>query len=206
MRPALPLPHAPPTDGVVALRPWREADVAAVATWGQDPEIVRWTAVPVDQTADTVHAYLRRAERAREVGLFVALAIVDAESDEVIGSCDVRRPDPTDLAIGELGYVLIAGARGRGLATRAVRLLTDWGFGVSCACSGSRRWCTQKTLHLAGFGAARVPAGGPAAQLSGRSSRPRGSGDLRRPPWGARPPADRLIHAVPLGSCPRRQR
>ena len=127
--PALPLPQPPPTDGVVALRPWREADVAAVATWGQDPEIVRWTAVPVDQGTDTVHAYFRRAERAREVGLFVALAIVDAESDEVIGSCDVRRPDPTDLAIGELGYLLIAGARGRGLATRAVRLLTDWSFG-----------------------------------------------------------------------------
>jgi [ribosomal protein S5]-alanine N-acetyltransferase len=111
--PALPLPQPPLTDGVVALRPWREADVAAVATWGQDPEIVRWTAVPVDQTADTVRAYFRRAERAREVGLFVALAIVDAESDDVIGSCDVRRPDPTDLAIGELGYVLIARARSR---------------------------------------------------------------------------------------------
>jgi RimJ/RimL family protein N-acetyltransferase len=127
--PALPLPQPPLTDGVVALRPWREPDVAAVATWGEDLEIVRWTAVPVDQTADTVRAYFQRAERARQVGLFVALAIVDAASDQVLGSCDVRRPDPTDLAIGELGYVLVARARGRGLATRAVRLLTEWGFG-----------------------------------------------------------------------------
>jgi RimJ/RimL family protein N-acetyltransferase len=29
---------------------------------------------------------------------------------------------------GEIGYVVAPSARGRGVATRALRLLTDWGF------------------------------------------------------------------------------
>jgi RimJ/RimL family protein N-acetyltransferase len=125
---ALPLPAAPLTDGIVVLRPWREHDAAVVGSWGRDPEIVRWSGVPEDQSSDSARAYFRWAEQARQGGLSVALAIVDAGSEQVVGSCDVRRPDPADPAIGELGYLLIASARGRGLATRAVRLLTAWSF------------------------------------------------------------------------------
>jgi RimJ/RimL family protein N-acetyltransferase len=43
-----------------------------------------------------------------------------------VGSCDIRRPDPEDTALGEIGYLLAADARGRGLATRAVGLLVGW--------------------------------------------------------------------------------
>ncbi|HEY2202059.1 MAG TPA: GNAT family protein [Solirubrobacteraceae bacterium] len=128
-RAALPLPEPPLTDGVVSLRPWCDTHVTEVATWGHDPEIVRWSGVPVDQTADTARAFFARTEQARQAGLMVALAIADTESDRVLGSCDVRRPDPLDFAIGELGYVLVANARGRGVATRTVRLLTEWSFG-----------------------------------------------------------------------------
>lgn len=124
----LPLPEPPLTDGIVTLRPLLDADMPEVAAWGQDPLLVRWSGVPVDQTADRARAFFRRAEEARQAGLMVALAIVDPQSDRVLGSCDVRRPDPFDLCIGELGYVLVASARGRGVATRAVRLLTEWSF------------------------------------------------------------------------------
>ena len=33
-----------------------------------------------------------------------------------------------ELGCGEIGYMLAAPARGRGAATRAVRLLVDWAF------------------------------------------------------------------------------
>lgn len=126
--PALPLPDPALNDGVVALRPWRQDDVPVVASWGRDPVIVRWTGVPAEQSANTARAYAIRAEEARRAGLMVALAIADAAADELLGSCDIRRQDPADPAIGELGYLLRAEARGRLVATRAIWLLTDWAF------------------------------------------------------------------------------
>lgn len=123
---ALPFPEPPLSDGVVALRPLRNDDIPIMAAWGRDPVIVRWTAVPADQSERSVRAYAVRAEEARQLGVMVALSIVDASSGGLLGSCDVRCPDPTDSAIGELGYVVRAEARGQGVATRAVRLLTGW--------------------------------------------------------------------------------
>jgi len=46
----------------------------------------------------------------------------------VLGSCDIRRPDPEDSALGEVGYLLSERARGRGVATRAMGLLVDSSF------------------------------------------------------------------------------
>jgi ribosomal-protein-alanine N-acetyltransferase len=46
----------------------------------------------------------------------------------VLGSCDIRRPDADDAALGEVGFLLADEARGRGVATRAVGLLVDWSF------------------------------------------------------------------------------
>ena len=40
------------TDGVVTLRPWRVEDVDAVVGICQDPEIVRFTRIPVPYTRD----------------------------------------------------------------------------------------------------------------------------------------------------------
>jgi RimJ/RimL family protein N-acetyltransferase len=125
---ALPLPKPPLSDAVVTLRPWRREDVPIKAAWGRDAVIVRWTEVPANNTEEAALAWAACAEDARQAGRAVALAIVDAKLDAVLGSCDIRRPDPDDPALGEVGFLLAKEARGRGIATRAVGLLVEWSF------------------------------------------------------------------------------
>lgn len=118
----------PLSDGVVTLRAWCGEDAPVKAAWGQDAVIVRWTGVPANYTEEAGLVWGERTETAREAGRMLALAIVDAASRAVLGSCDIRRPDPEDPALGEVGYLLAETARGRGTATRATGLLIDWSF------------------------------------------------------------------------------
>jgi len=126
--PDLPFPQPPLADGVVALRPWREEDARVMVAWGRDPEIVRWTGVPAGYTEAAARSWIDRTEEERRRGRALSLAIVDASSSDVLGSCDIRRPDPDDPALGEVGYLLARSARARGVATRAVGLLVAWGI------------------------------------------------------------------------------
>jgi RimJ/RimL family protein N-acetyltransferase len=126
--PALRFPDPPLDDGVVSLRPWRPADAETKAAWGRDAAIVRWSGVPAGFTAAAALAWAAQTEQDRRAGRSLALAIADASTDEVLGSCDIRRPDPADPALGEIGYLLSESARGRGVATRAMRLLVAWSF------------------------------------------------------------------------------
>jgi RimJ/RimL family protein N-acetyltransferase len=112
----------------VALRPWPEEDGRNRAAWGRDAAIVRWTGGPAECTEEAARAWAAGAEEAREAGRSVALAIVDGVSGAVLGSCDIRRPEPEDAALGEVGYLLAEDGRGRGVATRAMWLLDDWSF------------------------------------------------------------------------------
>jgi RimJ/RimL family protein N-acetyltransferase len=113
---------------VVALRPWRRDDAPVKAAWGRDSVIVRWTELPLSHTEEAALVWMARTEETRQAGHAVALAIVDAKLGVVLGSCDIRRPDPDDAALGEVGFLLAEEARGRGVATRAVGLLVDWSF------------------------------------------------------------------------------
>ena len=113
-----PRPERPLTDGVVALRAWREEDVPAVVRICQDPEIARFTRVPSPYTEEDARGFLERHEE-EELGF----AIVDADDhDEVLGSIGLR---DAGEGRGELGYLVAAQARGRGVASRAVRLLAE---------------------------------------------------------------------------------
>jgi [ribosomal protein S5]-alanine N-acetyltransferase len=112
-------------DGDVAVRPWRDDDVPALAAFGLDADNVRFGDVPPGrrelEAADTIRAF----ERMRADGRAVGFAIADAESDAVLGAMDLRLPHPL---VGEVGYVLAPDARGRGVATRALRLVVVWAF------------------------------------------------------------------------------
>ena len=125
--PAIPLPDPQLADGVVALRPWRDGDLAAIVAACQDPEVARWTAIPSPYSDRDGREYLSRAEADRISGRELSLAVVDAVSGELLGSCGLARFD-WDERKAEIGYWVVAEARRRSVGSRAARLLSHWGL------------------------------------------------------------------------------
>ena len=124
----IPLPDPPLTDGEIALRPWREDDLAAMTAALQDPEIPRWTTIPSPYVERDAREYLSRAEPERRAGRELGLAVADAASDAVVGGCGLSRFEWPELKC-EIGYWVAREARGRSVGTRAVRLLSRWALG-----------------------------------------------------------------------------
>jgi RimJ/RimL family protein N-acetyltransferase len=112
-------PDGPLADGVVALREWREGDVPAIVAMCDDPDVARFTRVP--------SPYTERDARDFVAGIAIeemSFAIVSADDDdEVLGSIGLR---DADEGRGEIGYLVAAAARGRGVAARALALLSRW--------------------------------------------------------------------------------
>jgi RimJ/RimL family protein N-acetyltransferase len=111
------------TDDVVLLRPWIAGDAAAVFAACQDPEIGRWTNIPQPYLRAHAEGFIARSIEAWRVGSAAKFAITDASSGQVLGS--ITR-EPMSGRIAEFGYWLAPDARGRGAATRALRLIADW--------------------------------------------------------------------------------
>lgn len=124
------------SDDVVLLRPWRPSDASFMAEASRDPAIVRYNGPPPDSLEDAISVIERieRSWRSFEVHgdpAGAAFAIVDLESGEPVGMCGIDGWSSTDVV--QFGYWLAAGARGRGLATRAVTLMTGWLFEMGAA-------------------------------------------------------------------------
>jgi RimJ/RimL family protein N-acetyltransferase len=112
-------------EGDLVLRRWRTEDAAAISVACQDPEISRWIPV-IPQTYGLADAVEFLAEAADEwrAGSSRAFAIVDVR-DGLLGAVTLHGPEGH---LAEIGYWLAPDARGRGIATRAVRLLTRHAF------------------------------------------------------------------------------
>ena len=112
-------PDPPLTDGSVLLRASDAQDGPAIEAGIRDPEVVRWIG-PTQGSPTDVIALNRQRWASRSPTLSIC------ERD---GSCvglvwiNVREADQTT---GWVGYWLLPQARGRGLATRAVRLVSGW--------------------------------------------------------------------------------
>jgi RimJ/RimL family protein N-acetyltransferase len=128
-RPAAP-PDPPLTDGVVTLRPWTEAEVPALVAACQDEEMSRWLdMLPHPYTESDGRAYVTAAARGwRGEEEETSFAIRDAATGEPLGSIGVRWKD-AGQSVAEIGYWVRADTRGRGLATRATRLVAGWVLG-----------------------------------------------------------------------------
>jgi RimJ/RimL family protein N-acetyltransferase/nitrite reductase/ring-hydroxylating ferredoxin subunit len=123
------LPPDPPLgDGTIVLRPFRADDAADVTATCQDPEIQRWIPIiPIPYTDADARRFILMTLQAWHDGTGYEFAIVDAATDRYLGSVGLHLgPNPRRHAIG---YFVAPEARGRGIATRAVRLLTQWAFG-----------------------------------------------------------------------------
>ena len=112
-------------DGDLVLRPKTPADADAIVDACQDPEIPRWTLVPSPYTRADADDYIALSEQEAAAGTGVHLIAVDAGDGRLLGSFGLMELDRRP-GYAEIGYWVAAGARGRGVATRAVRLLTDW--------------------------------------------------------------------------------
>jgi len=123
--PPLAPPDPPLTDGVVTLRSWRDTDVGPLTALMDDPEIGRWTRAPSPYEERHAIEWLATHSTLIRRRTELPMAIVAAEGGELLGSIALRFPED---GRGEFGYLVGAHARGRGVATRALRLYSAWAF------------------------------------------------------------------------------
>jgi RimJ/RimL family protein N-acetyltransferase len=110
------------TDGVVRLRPLRADDAPAIHAACVDPETQRFTvSLPDPYRLEHAEEFIRLTEKWERSGAEVTLAIVEPPADEWLGTIGVRLGDRPSV-----GYMTAPPARGRGLATRALVLVSRW--------------------------------------------------------------------------------
>lgn len=114
------------SDGVVLLRPWTLHDVPAIVSACNEREIARWIhQIPSPYGESDAREYVLSTQAAWSNGAGAFFAFEERANGEVAGSIAVHVLD-RDLANLEVGYWTAAPARGRGLTTRALRLISYW--------------------------------------------------------------------------------
>jgi RimJ/RimL family protein N-acetyltransferase len=119
-------------DGDLRLRAPTDDDVAAITAACQDPDIQRWTRVPSPYREQDARFFVEEVSRtslAKGSGvhlLAVPTGPAGEPGGELFGAVGFSI-DRADFS-GEFGYWLAAAARGRGVATRAGRLLCRFAF------------------------------------------------------------------------------
>lgn len=107
-------------DDALLLRPWREEDAPAVHAACQDEEILRWIPlIPRPYRLEDARAFVRG-----ELGLGPHQFAV-TEDARVVGSIAMR---VNEQRTGHIGYWCAPQARGRGITTRALRMLCRHGL------------------------------------------------------------------------------
>jgi RimJ/RimL family protein N-acetyltransferase len=115
------------SDGSIRLRLRADSDTPSIIEACRDPDVVRWTRVPEDYDEQAAGEWAMESERQRERGEGLHLVIADASSDGFLGSIGVHRINRIEGRC-DVGYFLAPWARGRGVMTRAIQLLSRWIF------------------------------------------------------------------------------
>lgn len=112
------------TDQVVTLRAHTTADIEPAYDVCQDPEMQRWTTIPVPyERANAEHYLTVLIPAGWEDGSSWAWAI--EYGGRYAGTIDIR---PGDGGVGEVGFALAPWARGRGVMTRVLKLAVRYAF------------------------------------------------------------------------------
>ena len=134
-------------DDAIVLRPLEAGDAGALAAAiDDDPELDRWTRIPFPYAEEHALEFITTTEER-------AFAIVDRGTGALLGGIGARIHDE---GVVELGYWVRASARGRGVATRAVRLLAGWAFDELAAgrlqlTTDPANHASQRVAEKAGF-------------------------------------------------------
>jgi RimJ/RimL family protein N-acetyltransferase len=110
----------------IELRPLTAADVDDVHDLVQDPDTLRFTRIPEPPPDGFARQWYARYQQGRETSSKEAFAIV-GDDGAFLGLALAPSID-AEAAEAELGYIVAAHARGRGVASEALRQLTAWAF------------------------------------------------------------------------------
>jgi RimJ/RimL family protein N-acetyltransferase len=103
-------------DDVVRLRRFTDEDIPTIIAACQDPEIPRWTGVPSPYTDEDARFFLHQTEE-------TVFAITERASGELLGAIGIRDVDQENA---QIGYWVKREAHGRGVATRALKLVSRY--------------------------------------------------------------------------------
>jgi RimJ/RimL family protein N-acetyltransferase len=113
------------SDETIRLEPLASRHLEGLAEIGRDPEVQRFTYVPSPWEEGFERVWLEDYERGREDGTRAGFAIVDEAGSDFLGVALLVQIDREGRQ-AEAGYIVAPQARGRGIAARALRLLTDF--------------------------------------------------------------------------------
>jgi RimJ/RimL family protein N-acetyltransferase len=119
-------PEPPLADDAISLEPLTQAHVPQMLAMAGDPDVVRFTRVPSGADEAFARGWIRRYEEGWREGSRAGFAIRAADGS-FLGFAALVDLD-LDKREGEIGYMVAPAARGRGIARRALELLTRWGF------------------------------------------------------------------------------
>lgn len=109
--------------GDLVLRPWVPADVHALVAAYSDPAIRHWHVRSMTETEASEWVASRSDRWDAETGADWAVS----NGDRVVGRVALRAISLAE-GWGEAAYWVVPGARGQGVATRALCAMTDWMF------------------------------------------------------------------------------
>ncbi|WP_055483467.1 GNAT family N-acetyltransferase [Sphaerimonospora mesophila] len=143
------------TDGVVRLTPLAAADADDWHALTNVPDVVRYRVPPQPIERAEARERCRYAGHRWLAGQQADMVIRDAETGAFAGDIQLANIIPP-LGQAMVGYSLHPGFRGRGLVTRAVRLLVEWAFadtslGRIVAGTDPGNTASHRVLERAGF-------------------------------------------------------
>ncbi|TLG03035.1 GNAT family N-acetyltransferase [Nocardia cyriacigeorgica] len=113
------------TDRTVWLSRPRTADIDTIVARCQEPSIGEWVTIPLPYGRSDAEAFLTDTVDPGWAGRSPTWAIRPAEDGPVIGMIALGERDET---ASEIGFWLGSDFRGKGVMSRAVRLVCDFGF------------------------------------------------------------------------------
>jgi RimJ/RimL family protein N-acetyltransferase len=115
-------------DERLRLRPWRLADAPALVRAWHDPDIIEGSRPPADRSPEAASRWIGGCDERRRLGVALDLVIADPADDRVLGEVGLSKLDPGRRA-AVIGWWVHADERGRGVATDAITLFTQWALG-----------------------------------------------------------------------------
>lgn len=143
------------SDGVIRVRLPADADVPAIVEACKDEAIQRFTTVPESYSEQDARNFAAQSAETMAGGRGFEAVVADAETGEYLGGAGVRRHE-VETRRWHVGYLVAPWARGRGVATRAVRLLCRYAFDELGAerieiCAEPANEASQAVAERAGF-------------------------------------------------------